>query len=465
MQSDNFKRSPSKSRKSPFKEGSRHTIAIHGLGSSGEGVGSIDGYTVFVHGALPGEKVEVCLTECHTRYAHANLVAIGVASPRRVKPPCPLFSRCGGCQLMHLAYEEQLHAKRQRVYDALQRIGKIDASIVDPCVASPQPLYYRNKVQLPVQKMDGRSVAGFYARASHAFIEVPACMIHCKQGEEVYHGIQKLLLASPIEPFDPKTGSGELKHIILKSAQKTGQTLVVLITNRTQTTELCELAEQIGRSSPLVRGVVHNIQSKITNVILGDSYEVLYGEESIEETLLGLRFTISAASFFQVNPLQAENLYQKALALAAPAPTETILDAYCGVGTLSCVFAPHARCVIGVECVAKAIDDARKNAALNGIANASFTVASAETFIHTLPSIDTVLLNPPRAGCDPSLLKALPSLSPKKIVYISCDPATLARDLGLLESVGFKTMSVTPFDMFPQTSHVETVVLLTSSAL
>lgn len=462
MHDDNSRKSSKKQHRSdlPFQEGSRHELKIHGLGSSGEGVGSIEGYTIFVFGALPGEKVEVLLTECHARYAHGKLLHIQQSSPHRVQPPCPLFERCGGCQLMHLSYLEQLVSKRQRVVDALERIGKIHGVTVFPCVPSPQPLHYRNKIQLPIQSVEGRSVGGFYARASHHFIEVPACLIHCQQGEEIYHHIQRCLTSSSIEPFDPKTETGELKHIILKSAQKTRQTLVVLITNRKKTKELVSLAEQIKKSSPLVHGVVHNIQAKTSNVILGDRYEVLFGEGSIEEKLLDFHFRISAAAFFQVNPLQAENLYKKVLELADPQKEELVFDAYCGVGTLSCVFSPHVQKVVGVEWVSEAIHDANHNAQRNGLKNLHFTAAPAETFIRTLPYADTILLNPPRKGCDPALLAEIPRLKPKKIIYVSCDVATLARDLAILQKLSFQVESVTPFDMFPQTAHVESVVLL-----
>ncbi len=344
------------------EEGSMITLSIHGLGSSGEGVGSLDGYTIFVRGALPKETVRARLTECHKTYAHAKLLEIIKTSEDRVSPPCPLFQRCGGCQLMHLPYEKQLLYKQQKVIDALKRIGKIDGSIVEPCLPSPQPLHYRNKIQLPVQLQNNTIVSGFYAHSSHDFIQVDACLIHCTLGEEVYKIIQKILKESNIIPYDPKEGKGEIKHLIIKSASHSNKVLVVLVTNQKKTPELAALAKKIIQSSSLVHGVIHNIQSKKANVILGDFYEVIEGEECIQETLLGLTFNISAASFFQVNPLQADNLYLKAIEYAEPKVNETILDAYCGVGTLSLLFAKHAKKVIGVESVEKAIENAKENA-------------------------------------------------------------------------------------------------------
>ncbi len=441
------------------------SLSIHDLGSSGEGVGSLNHYKIFVRGALPNEEVRVQLTECHKTYAHAKLLEITKPSKDRIDPSCPYFHRCGGCQLMHLPYEKQLLYKQQKVMSAIQRIGKIDSSPVKECLPSPLPLHYRNKVQLPVKLQNNTCVSGFYAHSSHDFIQIDACLIHCNIGESVYHLIQKILKNADILPYDPLTEKGEIKHLIIKSAIHANKVLIVLVTNQKKSKELISLAKKIIESSPLIHGVIHNIQSKKANTILGDAYEVLEGSESIQETLLGLTFHISAASFFQVNPLQAENLYLKAIEYAEPKSTDVILDAYCGVGTLSLLFAKHAKKVIGVEVVAQAIENAKKNAQINGMQNVFFKAALAEKFITTLSNIDTVLLNPPRKGCDPVVLKEVARLKPKKLIYISCDPATLARDLAQLASLGYQLQALQPYDMFPQTSHVECVALLTNLSL
>jgi 23S rRNA (uracil1939-C5)-methyltransferase len=440
------------------KTGQEIIFTIHGLGHSGEGVGHYHGYTIFVDGALPHEKVRVVVTDARKTYGFAKLIEILVQSPDRVKPPCPLFGKCGGCQIMHLSYAKQLSIKKQKVADALQRIGKIDPSIVQDCEPSPQSLHYRNKIQLPVKE---GPVLGLYAKGSHQFIQVDHCLIHCTLGEEVFFQIKNIIKTSKIIPFDPKTGEGELRHILIRSAVYTNQVLVVLVTNQKTNVNLKLLADEIMTKISSVKGVIHNIHKEKDNVILGDIFETLAGISHIQERICDLTFSISAASFFQVNPAQAENLYLKALAFAEVKPTDTVLDAYCGVGTLSLIFAKNAKKVIGVECVKAAIIDAKANALTNKIENTHFVCESSEKFIQqSLPPIDILLLNPPRKGCDISFLQGIGKLLPQKIIYISCDPATLARDLNIIQSYGYEAKIAKPFDMFPQTSHVESVVLI-----
>lgn len=440
------------------KNGEEITLLVHGLGHSGEGVSHYHGYTIFVDGALPGEKVVARLINTRKTYGFAELVTILIPSPDRVKPPCPLFGKCGGCQIMHLSYAKQLEIKKQKVADALQRIGKIDPSIVQDCAPSPQILHYRNKIQLPVRP---GPVLGLYAKGSHNFIQVDHCLIHCSLGEQVFSQIKELLKSSKIIPFDPKGGVGELRHVLIRSAINTNQVLVVLVTNQKPNPELQLLAEKIITEIPHVKGVIHNLHQGKENVILGDVFETLEGASHIQEHICDLSFSISAASFFQVNPNQAENLYLEALKLAEVKPTDTVLDAYCGVGTLSLIFAKQAKKVIGVECVQAAITDAIENAKTNKIENTTFTCATSEEFIkRPLPPIDILLLNPPRKGCDISFLEGIQKISLKKIIYISCDPATLARDLNIIQSYGYEAKVAKPFDMFPQTSHVESVVLI-----
>lgn len=440
------------------------TVTIESLGSHGEGVGRIDGFTVFVDGALPGEKVEVRMTERHRRYGKAKLLSIVDASPNRVSPPCRLFGTCGGCQLMHLSYEGQLTIKRQRVIDALERIGKLKGIDVPPCIPSEHSLAYRNKIQLPVRQGKNAPAIGLYARASHDLVEVESCPIHCAIGDAVYQVVDGLVKESGIEAFDPETERGELRHLLIKSAVHTKQVLVILVTRSDSTLSTAPLAAKILKKCPEVKGVVQNVNSKTDNVILGTKYKVLAGAGHIQEALGELFFKVSPASFFQVNPEQALKLYSKAIEFAALSGTESVLDAYCGVGTLSLFFAKHAKKVIGVECVAEAIADAKENAILNGIDNVSFECRQAEKYIATLKAIDCVVLNPPRKGCDPIVLKELGRLSPKTIVYISCDPSTLARDLSLLVGSGYRLSAIQPFDMFPQTAHVECVAKLEREA-
>lgn len=432
-----------------FKKDQIIKIEIDGIGINGEGVGHSHGYTVFVNGALSGEEVSARLTECRKRYGRAELISVEKRSPDRAEPPCALFGRCGGCQLMHLSYQKQLEVKRQRVADALSRIGKIETEI-GPCLGSPSELSYRNKIQIPVK--EGR--LGLYERSSHRLVELDGCHIHCPIGEKIYKDARAIIQRSNIS---------DLRHVLIKSAIRTQEALVILVTDGNPTPSLAQIADEIMTQCPSVKGVVHNKHAGRENVILGTVYSILRGAGSITERLCGLSFKISPASFFQVNPPQAEQLYSKALEFAEMTGGETVLDAYCGVGTLALVFAHHARNVIGVECVPEAIDDAKENAKRNSIQNARFVCAKSEDFIASLPSADLILLNPPRKGCEPKCLEGIGLLSPKKLIYISCDPATLARDLNILATFGYRVDQVQPFDMFPHTAHVECVAKLSKT--
>lgn len=438
----------------------RIKLSIDSLGSHGEGVGRMDGFTLFVDGALPGERVEAQITERHQRYGRAELLKIIEVSPHRVEAPCPLFGECGGCQLMHLSYEQQLKIKQQRVVDALLRIGKIKDVDVPPCVPSASSLAYRNKIQLPVRQGKAAIAIGLYARSSHRLVEVETCPIHCSIGDAVYQTVSSLVKQSGIQAYNPAEGQGELRHLLIKSAVHTEQVLVILVTVSDNRQMTVPLAKKIMEMCPQVKGVVQNINPKNDNVILGTNYQLLAGAESIQETLGDLVFKVSPASFFQVNAEQALKLYAKAVEYADLSGDEIVLDAYCGVGTLSLFFAKHAKKVLGVECVREAIVDANENAALNGIENVSFVCRTAESYIASLKAIDCAVLNPPRKGCDPIFLQELGRLRPKKIIYISCDPSTLARDLAQLVSFGYTLDAIQPFDMFPQTAHVECVVKL-----
>lgn len=366
------------------------TLTIHDLGHSGEGVGYVDGKTFFVDGALPGETVRVRVTDERKTFGFAKLLSIETASPDRVVPPCPVFGRCGGCQMQHLSYEKQLELKRKRVVDALERIGHIKGCEVLACKPSPRAFGYRNKIQLPVKG----GCIGLYAKASHEIVPIDHCLIHCEQGEKVLERLKPLLL-----------GASNLRHVLIKSAMHTEQTLVVLVTANTQAP--LQLAKTILEKVPYVKGVIQNINLEGGNAILGPTYHLLAGQSKIYERLGGLEFSISAASFFQVNPLQAECLYSAALAFSQVSSEETVLDAYCGVGTLSLLFAKKAKWVTGIECVPQAIEDAKENGARNGIANVSFKCDHVELFIQKSPPVDLLVLNPPRKGCDPSLFAAL----------------------------------------------------------
>lgn len=421
-------------------------IQIDRLGINGEGVGRFEDLAVFVEGALPGEKVKARIYERRKSFARARVLHFFNQALGRVEPSCPLFGRCGGCQLMHLDYEQQLEAKRSRVIDAIKRIGKIEIDVL-PCIPSPQPLGYRNKIQLPVGE---KHRLGLYARNTHDLIEIEKCGIHCSLGEKAFHQIQKILKNCP--PVE------DLKHILIKTAIHTEQVLIVLITKSERSPTF--LANRIFQSMDEIKGVVQNINPSERNTILSSNFRLLAGEGWIEEKLCGFCFKVSPASFFQVNPLQAEILYNQVLLFAQLTGQERVLDAYCGVGTLALLLAKEAKEVIGIEIVAEAIVDAKENARKNAIENVFFFCAPAEEKIGSLDPIDVAVLNPPRKGCEMIFLKALAEKNPDRIVYVSCDPATLARDLQILKQLGYQLKVVQPFDMFPQTVHVECVALL-----
>jgi 23S rRNA (uracil1939-C5)-methyltransferase len=433
---------------------------IRRLGIQGEGVGDFEGYTVFIDGALPGETVQARLTECKKNYGRGSLIHIENPSSSRVAPPCPLFGRCGGCQVMHLDYEGQLAMKRQRVVDAFERIGKFSQFEVQPCLPSPAPLSYRNKIQAPVRSGPEGLMTGFFARGSHDLVEVEHCYIHCELGEQVFREVRDIVKRSGMTAYDWKTGTGELRFVIIKTAVNTGQALVIFVTHGQESEKLQGVAGQIMERCPAVKGVVRNVNTLARNVVLGEKFYLIAGEDRIEEKISGMTFTVSPPSFFQVNPAQAERLYGVAIEYAELVGDETVLDAFCGVGTLTLLLAKKAGRVIGTECVPQAIADAEANAKSNNISNAVFVCQETETWIKKANDIDVIVLNPPRRGCEPSLLDEIGRLLPGRVVYISCDPATLARDAAHLRTFGYTLDAVQPLDMFPQTAHVETVVKL-----
>lgn len=422
-------------------------VQIQALTSTGEGVGSLGELKIFIEGALPEERVEVKIVENKKKYLKGSLLSILDPSSLRVSPPCPLFGKCGGCQLMHLSYEGQLEIKRKRVVDALERIGKFQGVTVQPCIPSPKPLHYRNKIQLPVIWSHGKKTIGLYKKDSHEVIPLEACLIQCEQGEE----IRKAIFNHLDHP--------SVRHILIRTSLFKQESLVMLVTDGKDFTRLQTLAQTLLQLHPTLKGVVENINTRSDNVILGTQFRLLAGRPFIYESLLGTLFKISPSSFFQVNPEQAQQLYCKALELADIEPEDRVLDAYCGVGALALLSAKKARQVFGIECVKEAIENARENSLLNNQENTTFLCGKAEALITTLPFCHRVFLNPPRKGCEESLLQVLLKQAPKTIIYLSCDPATLARDLKILSS-SYTLESVHPFDMFPQTTHVETIAKL-----
>ncbi|MCP5470155.1 MAG: 23S rRNA (uracil(1939)-C(5))-methyltransferase RlmD [Chlamydiales bacterium] len=401
---------------------------IRSLGSSGEGVGTDEtGKTLFIEGALPGETVEYTLDVEKKRYAKGKLVCVVESSPHRTKPPCPLFGTCGGCHIQHLTYEQQLAVKRQRVIDALQRIGHLDHD-VEPCIPSPQPLHYRNKIQLPHKSGE----IGLFRKNSHDIVPLTHCYIHCELGEKIYSWIREKV---------PPT----VEYLLIRTGIFTEEALLIFVGSG----DLQMLAKEAMHTFCQIKGVVLNTDRKEGNRILGNRFKTVCGRPHIFEQIGNLKFKISAPSFFQVNSWQAKHLFEEA---ASHIEGDFVIDAFCGVGTLALFAAQKCKKVLGIEVIAEAIHNARENASLNNSTNCTFEVGRAEK--RTL-ECDTLLLNPPRKGCDSHLIR---NVSAKKVVYISCDPATLARDLAALKK--YRIEKVQPFDMFPQTMHVETIAVL-----
>ncbi len=448
----------------PVKQGDNITLTVNGLGSSGEGVGKYEGFTVFVKGALPEEEVRVTITLVKKSYAVGAMEEIVKASAERVEPACPVYKECGGCQLQHLSYKGQLECKRQQVQDALTRIGHLNLEAL-PVLGAAEPWSYRNKMQFPAAAdAEGVLQIGCYATATHSVVDTDACMISKEANNAIMKTVRTWMQHYNISAYDEKTGKGLVRHIMGRVGVHSGEVMAVIITSGYDIPHRGVLIEWLKRHVPGLVSVVQNINKKQTNVVMGSKTRVLYGPESIKDSLGSLSFHISAQAFFQVNSEQAEKLYNKALEFAALSGKETVVDVYCGTGTISLYLARHAKQVYGIEIVAPAIENAKKNAEENKCANAEFICGDAAV---ELPKLlaggvrpDVLVVDPPRAGCEQKVLAAIAEVQPERVVYVSCNPASLARDLAFMEQHGYKAIVAQPVDMFPMTSHVETVVLL-----
>lgn len=439
---------------------------IIALNSTGQGIGSLNGLIVFIDQALPGEQVSAKLTLQKKRFAQADLIEIQKKSEDRIEPTCPIFHLCGGCQIMHLKEEKRLEYKTTRVKDALVRIGKIDQISPLPCIASPAPLYYRNKTQFSFFEKEGKVSLGLYQKHTNDIVEVKTCYIQSSLGQKIYSTLCELIEDLPLRVFNPAVSKGFLRHLLIRTTDHTQECLIVFITHSNKHKDLLsKLATTLMQIHPEVKGVLQNINKKSFNSIAGDTYHTLKGRPFLFEEVKGLKIKISAHAFFQVNTVQAANLYQIALDFADLNPNHIVLDAYCGIGMFALFAASHVKKVIGIESVPIAIADAKENAQLNSIKNVEFQCAHVEKVITQLDPIDVAFINPPRKGCDLKVLEAFSKLGIKKVIYVSCDPATLARDLAYLLKQGFNLVKVQPLDMFPQTTHVESIALLVHSSL
>lgn len=447
-----------------------YIIKIENSGHQGEGVGKIDNFTVFVEGALKDETVKIKLIKINKNYGVGKLIEVLSSSESRTEPVCSTYKRCGGCNLQHSTYEAQLSFKTERVRDVIKRIGKLEDVKIHNTIGMENPYNYRNKVQLPVGKnKDGEVVVGFYAPRSHDIINMECCYIQDEVGDKVIRVVKEWIKKFNIQTYDEKRNSGIVRHIMIRKGFKTEEVMVVVVTNGNSIPYSEELVSMLKDNIEGIDSIIQNINNKQTNVILGQKCKTLYGKDTITDFIGEFKFNISPLSFFQVNSIQTEVLYNKALEYADLQGDEIVFDAYCGTGTISLFLSQNAKKVYGVEIIPQAIQNAIKNAEENNVTNTEFIVGEAENEIPKLIEkgikADVVVVDPPRKGCEESLLHSIAKMAPKKIVYVSCDPATLARDLNILQQLGYKTLEIQPVDMFPQTAHVETVVKLEKAKL
>ena len=444
-------------------------IDIEDMGSDGEGIGKYQGYTIFVKNAIIGDKIKAKLMKRKKSYGYGRLMEVIEPSPYRVTPKCPIAGKCGGCSIQHLDYEKQLEYKQNKVKNCLERIGGFPVeefckeNIMEPIIGMKEPFYYRNKAQFPVGvNKEGKVAIGFYAGRTHSIIDTSHCYIQAPVNDEILQRVRKFIEEYEISVYNEEKQEGLIRHILTRVGFTTGEIMVCLIINgnnlpyKEQFIEsLCEI--------PHMTSISININKEKTNVILGDKVKTLWGKPYITDNIGDIKYQISPLSFYQVNPIQTKVLYETALSYADLHGEETVWDLYCGIGTISLFLAQKAKQVYGVEIVPQAIDDAKKNAEINHITNVEFFVGAAEEILpkkYKEDSIcaDVIVVDPPRKGCEESLLDTIIQMAPKRMVYVSCDPGTLARDLKYLCKKDYKISKIQAVDQFGHSVHVECVV-------
>lgn len=447
----------------PVRKGQTYELHIDRLGTSGEGVGRHENFTIFVPHALPGETISAVIEDVKSSYARGRIKQILHESVDRAAPLCALYEECGGCQLQHLSYEAQLHAKRAQVIDALTHIGKLPQIPVRETLRAEEPWNYRNKMQFPIGRNSGQIVIGCFAQGSHTIINTENCHIQRTENNDLANAAREIAEHLHIPVYNEDTHKGVLRHIVGRVG-RSNDLMAVIVTATKQLPRAKDFVRMLHERLPNLVSVHQNIQTYRNNVIMGRDTQLLWGRPTIIDSLGQLNFYISPRSFFQVNTRQAERLYEQALSYADLHGTETVIDAYCGTGTITLFLAQKARKVYGIEIVQPAILDARKNARDNHVKNAEFIVGDATAVMPALYKQgirpDVVVVDPPRAGCTETVLRTFANMKPQRIVYVSCNPATLARDLAILKDLGYAAQEVQPVDLFPQTSHVETITLL-----
>lgn len=443
-------------------EPGEYAVRCETLDEDGNGVVVVEGESFSVGGLLPGEEGTIALSG--GKKQHARLVRVDKASPDRVKPLCPVFGRCGGCRLQHLSYDGQL-AFKQRTVEQLMQESIAQGAKFYQILGMSDPWRYRNKAHATFS-LDGRGriVSGIYEESSHRVVPVERCLIQDERAEQIAASIRQIMRECRIQPYDEDKGTGLLRHILVRTGFASGQVMVVLVTASPIFPARSRFVSLLREKHPEISTIVMNCNPKQTSMVLGNQERVLYGKGFIEDTLCGLRFAISPRSFYQVNPVQTEVLYQRAIQMAQLTGQERVLDAYCGIGTISLIAAGQAKEVIGVELNRDAVRDAIANAKRNGVRNASFVCEDAGRFMTRMAQegeeVDAVFLDPPRSGSDEAFLQSVCTLKPKRVVYISCNPRTQKRDLKVLTAGGYRVEAIQPVDLFPQTGHCECIVSL-----
>ena len=436
-----------------------YTVTVEGYSGEGAGVARIDGFVVFVSGALRGEVCRVLILKVLKSAAFAKVLEVLVPSPHRIAPDCPYFPRCGGCTYRHMDYAEELALKRRRVQDNLARIGGSEVE-VEEILGAAETRRYRNKAQYPVSP-DGR--IGFYRARTHEVIECEHCLLVKPEAAAAAEALREYMQFCRVAGYDEKTGRGLVRHLYVRS-NATGESLICVLVNGDRLPKEDRLVTLLRDACPECAGIVLGTNTKKGNVILGDRYRTLWGSDRLEDTLCGKTFRLSVPSFYQVNHEQAERLYAKAIEYAQLTGEETVLDLYCGAGTITLALASHAKRVLGAEIVPEAIDDARENAARSGVENAEFFCGDASDVAKKLAQEnlrpDVITVDPPRKGLAEDVVESIARMQPERVVYVSCDSATMARDVKRFAALGYRAVRACAVDLFPRADHVEAVVLL-----
>lgn len=450
----------------PVVKNEFYELNITALGAGGEGIGRIDGYTLFVDGAIPGDVIRMKAIKVKKKYGVGRLVEFIETSKDRVEPICPVAKQCGGCTLQHMSYDAQLAYKQNLIKEALVRIGGLEEEEVlikmESIMGQEVPYYYRNKVQYPVRQTEAGLQIGFYAKRSHRIIESKRCYIQDTYNETIVEAIREWMIDYRIQGYVEESNTGLIRHIMIRKSTDQGKFQVVLVSRTRKVPHIDALATVLSQFEHVISFSL-NINPDKTNVVLGSEMISIFGDTHLKDSIGDIQYNISPLSFFQVNGEQTSKLYNKALEYAALSGNETIYDLYCGIGSISLFLAKKAKKVYGVEIVEAAIEDAKGNAKMNGIKNVEFFAGKAEVVMPKLYKeqgivADLVVVDPPRKGCDETLLETIVEMSPKRLVYVSCDPSTLARDIKYLKTEGYQLDKVCGCDMFGHTTHVETVL-------